>query len=394
MNGAGTIKHGEWMLLLMQLPGQEPQPVGILLLDSAADKLYVRLSDLNLEEMDPDVAEVWNLLGSDLEQQSREMGGLGVFRHLENEASLTFTVGNRREAWISTVESTLEELFRDNVTQCNAGAPFVVRSGPAFSATEIAAVFDRMPVSRLIGMQALKALQDPHTDLRAIEAIVSQDPVLAGHFIDVANSALLGRGVTIRSVGQALLRLGFDDAKLHIWGMSVRRLYSSPHLERIWNHSVSAVRVVRELGELAHFPDINDAMLAALVHDVGRICFAALGDQYLSLYAQLLADGHHPNEIERRLCGVDHAQIGADLLSTWKFPMDLTEAVRYHHAPSSRSTLTKLLYVAESWSDNDGEDIYDRDEHARVMEDLHFPGQRLALGTRHYADLNLLRFVA
>jgi HD-like signal output (HDOD) protein len=39
------------------------------------------------------------------------------------------------------------------------------------------------------------------------------------------------------------------------------------------------------------------------------------------------------DEAERRVLGIDHAEVGAVLLESWGLPADIVEAVRYHHRP-------------------------------------------------------------
>jgi putative nucleotidyltransferase with HDIG domain len=173
----------------------------------------------------------------------------------------------------------------------------------------------------------------------------------------------------------------------------MRNLYSAPHLQQIWNHSLFTVGVISELCQEVRYADVPSAKLVAMLHDIGQIILSALGSSYISLYSKLLAQGLYPVQIERHLCGITHAEVGADLLRSWGFPEDMSEAVRHHHTPSnSGSILTSLLYCAEC-STNRGEDIYNPVEHDHVTRALGLHGQRLDLGTRFKTDLKLLRFV-
>ena len=174
----------------------------------------------------------------------------------------------------------------------------------------------------------------------------------------------------------------------------MKRLYSSPDLQRIWNHSLETVQVTSELCKIARFAQEADAKLAGLMHDIGQLALAALGEAYQKQYAALVAQGWYPVEIERRLCGSGHAAIGANLLEDWGFPSDLIDAIRFHHSPSeSRSPLTSVLFLAECWTDN-GEDVYDPVEHRAATDRLGIQGTRLNLGQQRDADLDLLRFAA
>jgi putative nucleotidyltransferase with HDIG domain len=395
MLGARTAKRGEWTLLLLQLPGEQPIPGGVLVLDPTDDRLYVRLRT-DLADIDPDVALVWDELEADLIQKAAEMGGLNVMRWLEEEASNTILTGDRQEIQMARPEHALDELFSLHIQSFlrlpHSKADF--GSQRAFSAADIAAACEKLPISKLAGIRALKACEEPTWSFEKIAEVVARDPGLSAHLIKVGNLASVSRGPEVRSVSQALTRIGLDQAKLHIWAISMKNLYSLPHLQTIWNHSLRTVDVVDELCQHAGYADTADARLLALLHDIGHLVLSALGPSYMASRAKLLAEGLYPVEIEHRLCGLTHAAIGADLLSSWQFPKDMVEAVRYHHNPSdSGSALTSLVYCGECWTDN-GEDIYNPIEHDAAIDVLGLKGINLHLGTQHRPDLNLLRFAA
>ncbi len=139
---------------------------------------------------------------------------------------------------------------------------------------------------------------------------------------------------------------------------------------------------------------VDEASLAALVHDIGQIALVALGERFENQYRQLRSEGLYPVEIEQRLCGLSHAEIGADLLSDWHFPGDLVEAVRYHHSPSrSRSALAGVLYIAESWADSH-EDVYGIAEHSHALKRLRLDSANFFVNKRSDPDVHLLRFAA
>ena len=69
---------------------------------------------------------------------------------------------------------------------------------------------------------------------------------------------------------------------------------------------------------------------------------------------QRLTDGGCPlAEVEMCLSGRSHAEVGAETLTQWKFPLDIVEAARWHHRPEcSSSPLASLLYLAEFIADS------------------------------------------
>jgi putative nucleotidyltransferase with HDIG domain len=269
------------------------------------------------------------------------------------------------------------------------------RNEHQFHKADLEAARTRVPVSRLVAARCLATLRNEGASLSEIEAVVSEDPVLAAHLMKVANCALLASRREIRSLPAAILHLGFGRTKVHIWALSAKSLFASPFLRNIWNHSIQTAKVAQNLALASGEVDPEEACLAGLIHDIGQLVLSALGQRYENRFANLRAEGLYPVEIERRLCGLSHAQIGADLLDSWSFPPDIAEAVRQHHTPTHSSLpLTSLLYVAESWVEAP-EDIFSPDEHETAMRRLRLDSRDLSrIASQHAPDLDTLRIAA
>jgi hypothetical protein len=188
-----------------------------------------------------------------LEQLSGEMGGENLLRLLEDQASLTFEVENRREIQTASVDDTLADLFRLHVGFTNKTTQpiFLGERNPVFSTGEIHSVREKLPISRVVGLQLLKALQSPTSSLTDIEGIVSKDPAVAAHLINLANAGLPAYRPVAKSIRDALVHVGLDQARIHVWAVCMRRLYTTPHLQRVWNHSLDTVEIAREVCKMA-----------------------------------------------------------------------------------------------------------------------------------------------
>lgn len=271
----------------------------------------------------------------------------------------------------------------------------LVKPAPKFAPAMIEAARSKLPVSRLAGIEAMRLLENENTSLEQLDRVLKTDPVLSGHLIKVANSALLSYGQEARTVSQALARIGFERTKLHVCGLAVKKMFSTPQLQSIWNHSIQAAQVARQLASMTPGVTPDEASLLAIVHDIGHLVLAGLGQPYERARAQKIAAGQSAVEAEEELCGATHAAIGADLLAEWKFPPDMVEAIRFHHKPLERpASLAALLYVAEIWLDN-GEDVCDPEVQATCLRRLGISVSDLNhLGLKNSPDLELLRFAA
>ncbi|MBV9763381.1 MAG: S24 family peptidase [Acidobacteriaceae bacterium] len=108
-------KQGEYSLLFSDLPGRGVQTLGVLLLDPAADTLYVRLRrDWSMVASDED-AEVLENLEEDLLDKARTEGAAALLEHLETIASQSIRISDREPVTVRDFEKKLGELYRQHV---------------------------------------------------------------------------------------------------------------------------------------------------------------------------------------------------------------------------------------------------------------------------------------
>ena len=110
-----TPKAGQFALLVCDLPGSRPQPIGVLLLDPKSDRLFVRLRRDWEQIASEEDAEVLAELENDLALKAREQGGTAVLEQLENTASQSIRITDREEVSVRDFEKKLGELYREHV---------------------------------------------------------------------------------------------------------------------------------------------------------------------------------------------------------------------------------------------------------------------------------------
>jgi hypothetical protein len=92
----------------------------------------------------------------------------------------------------------------------------------------------------------------------------------------------------------------------------------------------------------------DDALIAGLLHDSGQLILAANFPEKFAQTVQLARDESIPmHEAEKRIFGVDHAEVAGHLLAVWGVPSSIVAAVSLHHAPvaSEDIELTPLVIV-------------------------------------------------
>jgi putative nucleotidyltransferase with HDIG domain len=180
-----------------------------------------------------------------------------------------------------------------------------------------------------------------------LESIASTDPVLAGHLLGASNSAFFGTSSEIRSLRQAILRLGVPFARKALMEACFGPLFASSTLAELWRHSKLVAATAHELAGDCGF-DQEVAYVAGLLHDIGRLVMHRCPPGIRVDEADRLAAGFPRVYAETLIYGADHAAVGGELLKRWSLPSEIIDAVTYHHRPESTdSALAAILYLAE-----------------------------------------------
>jgi hypothetical protein len=177
----------------------------------------------------------------------------------------------------------------------------------------------RLPASPSAYLSLRMLIADDGAGLDDALQVLKRDPVLAARVLRTANSALYSRGRSVNDLGAATQRLGLQTiAQLVLASEVFTRLSGGGDGEmeaRALRASVLAMRIARSPR------DAGMAGSAALLADIGAL-----------LPGSMLNAPPLPSELGRAAPRV--ALLGAGLMALWGLPMEMVEAVAFHHRPS------------------------------------------------------------
>ncbi|SHH54940.1 HDOD domain-containing protein [Massilia sp. CF038] len=212
-----------------------------------------------------------------------------------------------------------------------------------------------LPVMPQILFKVIEHLQADDQGMRELAALVGTDPGLTARMLAVANSPAYGRGGRESDLEQALATLGTSMIlQLAIGASVVRTLGRFPHagsldLRRFWQQSLSAAVIARELARRMGYRQPEQAYLAGLLHNVGRLALLASAPQeYAANFGA--RDDEALCAAEQGSMQITHAEAGAWLIARWDLDSALADAVLYHHEPSASlrasHTLVRMVRLA------------------------------------------------
>jgi putative nucleotidyltransferase with HDIG domain len=197
----------------------------------------------------------------------------------------------------------------------------------------------KLPVAPRILAELLSMLRKPDLDSGEVVRLIGFDPGLTTNVLHRCNSATYGLSRPVYDLEEAVVRLGYNQlyslVAIVIGEISLSGAQDGYGLGpgQLWQHCAAAGIAAKIM---AGFCPGDEHLLftAALLHDIGKLI---LTDYLEGKYEMVLNETENSGcslvETERLLLGVDHAELGGQILSDWNFPQSLVSAVRYHHRP-------------------------------------------------------------
>jgi putative nucleotidyltransferase with HDIG domain len=216
-----------------------------------------------------------------------------------------------------------------------------------------------LPTLPSLALDVMMMAENPESSLADIALILQKDPAIASKILKIANSAFYGYRRKVNNLQSALLILGLREVKTIVLGVSIVNLFKSSNPEEgynhqlLWMHSAVVAQIARSLAFKTSLFDLElEAFTVGLIHDIGKIVLDQFRHHDFLKVIQLVQQEGDLTflEAENRILGVNHAQIGGWLAHKWLFPLELAEAIEYHHNPQESKhshILASLTHMAD-----------------------------------------------
>jgi HD-like signal output (HDOD) protein len=219
------------------------------------------------------------------------------------------------------------------------------RGGRALTPEEILHHSGELPALPKAACHIMAVIEDPRTTATKLESALAMDQALTAKVLRIANSPFYGAVREIKTVSEAIVRLGFVAIRNWTLVTAARSVFLAPGAgmlyQKIWRQSVMSAMAGQLVAQVAGRPDPEAVFIGGLMQNIGQLVLARSHPElFQEILGESAASRRPYHVVETEVLGFDHGALGALLIKEWNLSRDLEEAVRWHHnfaAPEARN---------------------------------------------------------
>ncbi|MBI5092794.1 MAG: HDOD domain-containing protein [Candidatus Hydrogenedentes bacterium] len=201
---------------------------------------------------------------------------------------------------------------------------------------KLGAALENIPILPEVPRKVMAMAHDPLTNLMDIGRVINEDAVIAMKVLRAANSAFYACAHEIKSLDVACARLGLKMIVKVVHAAAGGQVYRGggrvfqKQMEQTWRHALASAYCAAEIASAVSGVSTDDAFLAGLIHDVGRV---VLLDIFTGRYG--LTPSTLGGTLEQCLNIVEHyrAVAGLHVVQRWDLPHEFRASTLCSRAP-------------------------------------------------------------
>lgn len=178
-----------------------------------------------------------------------------------------------------------------------------------------------LPTLPEIALQVREVAENVTSSISDLTKVLGRDAALSARMIKVANSPLIRANVPVSDLNTAVSRLGIDLTSNLAMGLAMEQMFQATsdvvdkHMRTCWSKSVEIAASSQVLAR--HFTNLepDQALLAGLVHQIGKLPILAFAEDNESLLNDSFALS--------KVLSILHPSLGSYILKMWDFPANL-----------------------------------------------------------------------
>ena len=228
-----------------------------------------------------------------------------------------------------------------------------------------------IPTLPKVALDLIETFKQDEPDTKRLERDIEADSVLCARVLRLANSPYYAVGRSIKTISEALMILGFSPVRNIALSTAVSSLGKSSNGMELGLFSSLTLLTAMSSESLGSYSGMEkgQAFAAGLLRPIGLLLMRSVKPAEMSQLDTVkpMLDARRADE-ERRIFGVDHAELSGELSKRWKLPDGLVDALAGSGVAYASVSLAQW---AASRSLSPAESLGDFDAYAKAMEWAH-----------------------
>lgn len=199
-----------------------------------------------------------------------------------------------------------------------------------------------LPTLPDVALKVRDAVAKGDASAQELADMIVTDAALSARLMQVANSPSYRGAVEVNTIQMAVTRLGSATIRTLITSLVMQQMFTpstellEQYFREIWEQGVNVSAISRALSSFIPHLDADEAMLAGLVHQIGKL-------PILMLVENIPEFRDSPSRLNK-LLEKAHPPIGKLIMDNWDFPEELKQ-VASEYVDFQRDAGTKADYV-------------------------------------------------
>lgn len=216
------------------------------------------------------------------------------------------------------------------------------QSGKEFNLEDIVSGTPDLPAMPGAVIRVIELTNSSDTNAAKIGEAISAEQALSARVLRLANSSFFGMARSVTSLREAVVILGLRNVRNLAIVASVTPWLKRPlpgydlGPDQLILNSSAVASGSQMIAKLAKKNSIAEsAYVAGLLCDIGKIALSRFFTEKLALMVSLgLQGGLTFDEVEQKVVGFSHSEVGAYMAESWNLPKEIVSAIEFHHHPS------------------------------------------------------------
>ena len=201
--------------------------------------------------------------------------------------------------------------------------------------SKLAEFAEAIPLKSSVQM-ALKIARDSTSSVDDLARVVKQDQALAARVLQLSNSSAHRRGSAVRTVEQAIVRLGVSALREIISSTAILDQFGSRsdvfNVPLLWEHGYAVGMLAADIARKGSDTSPDEAFIIGLMHDMGRAVMShQFGQDYIDALLEARRHDVSPDKVEKQFFELNHSDVADTVFKTWDFDNAVISPIANHH---------------------------------------------------------------